>query len=96
LRGFESAALDIATGSPVRRVQHRPDLAPLPHLSPLPQHAPFARLDDAQPTPFDPAPGDDELPRLKQTWNAWTGRARKLLDQVRLFVLTVVPSESRR
>ncbi|GAA5916103.1 hypothetical protein JCM8208_000391 [Rhodotorula glutinis] len=36
------------------------------------------RLD---PTPFDPAPGDDELPRLKQTWNAWNGRARKLLDQ---------------
>ncbi|GAA6057813.1 hypothetical protein JCM3770_004288 [Rhodotorula araucariae] len=41
------------------------------------------RLD---PTTFDPvasaaAPRSDDLARLQQTWNAWNGRARSLLDQ---------------
>ncbi|GAA5998312.1 uncharacterized protein JCM10292_001115 [Rhodotorula paludigena] len=41
------------------------------------------RLD---PTPFDPAtaasaPGDSDREHLRLTWNAWSGKARKLLDQ---------------
>lgn len=42
----------------------------------------------SQPTPFDPAtaasaPGDSDREHLRLTWNAWSGKARKLLDQVR-------------
>lgn len=48
---------------------------------------PLATSHRLQPSNFDPlaatsAPGDEDLARLRDTWNAWNGKARKLLDQV--------------